>query len=85
VDAIRHAQTAAEAEYGHKLRVLCTDNGGEFTVATARMRVFNATTLRRTTHSRTASSSGATRRLWRWIEPSSSRGECLLSSREMRW
>ena len=24
---------AAEAEYGRKLRVLCTDNGGEFTAA----------------------------------------------------
>jgi transposase InsO family protein len=32
-DAIRHAQAAAEAEYGCKLRVLRTDNVGEFTVA----------------------------------------------------
>jgi transposase InsO family protein len=32
-DAIRHAQAAAEAECGRKLRVLRTDNGGEFTVA----------------------------------------------------
>jgi hypothetical protein len=32
-DAIRRAQAAAEAECGRKLRVLCTDNGGEFTVA----------------------------------------------------
>jgi transposase InsO family protein len=32
-DTIRHAQTAAEAECGQKLRVLHTDNGGEFTVA----------------------------------------------------
>jgi transposase InsO family protein len=30
-DAIRHAQATAEAECGRKLRVLCTDNGGEFT------------------------------------------------------
>jgi hypothetical protein len=44
------------------------------------MRVFSATTPRRTTCSRTASSSGATRRLWGWPGPSSSRGECLLSS-----
>jgi hypothetical protein len=32
-DAIRRAQAAAEAEGGHKLCVLRTDNGGEFTVA----------------------------------------------------
>jgi transposase InsO family protein len=32
-DAIRHAQAAAEVECGHKLRVLRTDNGGEFTAA----------------------------------------------------
>nr|AAG60200.1 putative gag-pol polyprotein [Oryza sativa Japonica Group] len=32
-DAIRHAQAAAEAECGRKLRVLRTDNGGEFTAA----------------------------------------------------
>jgi transposase InsO family protein len=32
-NAIRHAQAAAEAECGRKLRVLRTDNGGEFTVA----------------------------------------------------
>jgi hypothetical protein len=32
-DAIRRAQAAAEAECGRKLRVLCTDNGGEFTAA----------------------------------------------------
>ena len=31
VDAIRRAQAAAEAESGCKLRVLRTDNGGEFT------------------------------------------------------
>jgi transposase InsO family protein len=33
VDAIRRAQAAAEAECGRKLRVLRTDNGGEFTTA----------------------------------------------------
>jgi transposase InsO family protein len=33
VNAIRRAQAAAEAECGHKLRVLRTDNGGEFTAA----------------------------------------------------
>jgi transposase InsO family protein len=32
-DAIRCAQAAAEAECGRKLRVLRTDNGGEFTTA----------------------------------------------------
>jgi transposase InsO family protein len=30
-NAIRRVQVAAEAEYGRKLRVLRTDNGGEFT------------------------------------------------------
>jgi transposase InsO family protein len=32
-DAIRRAQAAAEAECGRKLRMLCTDNGGEFMAA----------------------------------------------------
>jgi transposase InsO family protein len=32
-DAIRRAQAAAKAECGRKLRVLRTDNGGEFTAA----------------------------------------------------
>jgi transposase InsO family protein len=32
-NAIRHAQAAAEAECGCKLRVLHTNNGGEFTAA----------------------------------------------------
>jgi transposase InsO family protein len=32
-DAIRSAQAAAEAECGRKLRMLCSDNGGEFTTA----------------------------------------------------
>jgi transposase InsO family protein len=32
-DAIRRAQAVAEAECDRKLRVLRTDNGGEFTVA----------------------------------------------------
>jgi hypothetical protein len=32
-DAIRCTQAAAEAECGRKLRVLRTDNGGEFTTA----------------------------------------------------
>jgi transposase InsO family protein len=32
-DAIRCAQATAEVECGHKLRILRTDNGGEFTAA----------------------------------------------------
>jgi transposase InsO family protein len=32
-DAIRRTQAAAEAECGRKLRVLRTDNSGEFTAA----------------------------------------------------
>ena len=31
--AIKQVQAAAEKESGHKLRMLRTDNGGEFTVA----------------------------------------------------
>jgi hypothetical protein len=33
VDAIKRHQAAAEKECGHKLRVLRTDNGGEFMAA----------------------------------------------------
>jgi transposase InsO family protein len=33
MNAIRRAQATAEAECGRKLRVLRTDNGGEFTAA----------------------------------------------------
>ena len=33
VGTIKQVQAAAEKESGHKLRVLRTDNGGEFTVA----------------------------------------------------
>jgi transposase InsO family protein len=33
VNAIKHAQATAEAECGRKLRVLHTNNGGEFTAA----------------------------------------------------
>jgi hypothetical protein len=32
MDVIKRHQAAAEKECGYKLRVLCTDNGGEFTV-----------------------------------------------------
>lgn len=32
-EAIKQVQTITEKESSHKLRVLCTDNGGEFTVA----------------------------------------------------
>jgi transposase InsO family protein len=88
-DAIRCMQATAEAECGCKMRVLRTDNGSEFTAVEfasyCMMRVFNATTLCHTTHSRTTSSSSATRRLWGWPGPSSSRGECLLSSGERWW
>jgi hypothetical protein len=88
-DAIRRAQAVAEAECGSKLRMLCIENGGEFTVAEFTSyymdEVFSATTPRRTTRSTMASSSGTTRRLWGWLEPSSSRGECLLSSGERWW
>ena len=88
-NAIRRAQVAAEAECGRKLRVLRTDNGGEFTAdeftSYWRIRAFSTTTPRRTARSRTASSSGATRRLWGWLGPSSSRGGCRLFSGERRW
>ena len=85
-DAIRRSQAAAEAECGRKLR---TDNGGEFKTAefasSALMRAFSTTTPHHTTHSRMASSSGATRQLWGWLGPFSSRGGCRLSSGERRW
>jgi hypothetical protein len=32
MNAIRHAHASAEAECGRKLRVLCTNNDGEFTM-----------------------------------------------------
>jgi hypothetical protein len=84
-NAIRRVQVAAEAEYGRKLRVLRTDNARLSSRRTTRMRAFSATTPHRTTCSRTASSSGATRRLWGWLRLSSSIGECRLSSGERRW
>ena len=88
-DAIRRAQVGVEAESGRKLRVLRTDNGGEFTAAEfasycAPMRASSATTPRRTARSKTASSSGATRRLWGWLGLSSSREGCRLFSGERR-
>jgi hypothetical protein len=44
-NAIRRVQVAAEAECGRKLRVLRTDNGGEFTAAelTLMTRLFGLT------------------------------------------
>jgi hypothetical protein len=93
-DASRRAQATAKAECGRKLFMLRTDNSDEFTTSsvlrlnsrhTARMRVFSATTPRQTARSRTTLSSSATRRLWGWLGPSSSRGECRLSSGERRW
>jgi hypothetical protein len=88
-DAIRHTQAAADAECSRKVRVLCTDNGVNSRRLNSRraalMRAFSATTPRRTARSRTALSSGATRRLWGWLGPSSSRRGCRLSSRERRW
>jgi hypothetical protein len=32
-NAMKHVQPTVEAECGHKLRVLCTNKGGEFTTA----------------------------------------------------
>jgi hypothetical protein len=48
--------------------------------ATNAIRVFSTTTSHHTARSRMTSSSGATRRLWGWLVPSSSKGECKLSS-----
>jgi transposase InsO family protein len=67
VDAIRHAQAAAEVECGHKLHMLRTDNGGKFTVAEFVSYSVDEGVQRHysTPYSpqRTASSSGATRQL----------------------
>jgi transposase InsO family protein len=90
-DAIRRAQAAAEVEVecDRKLRVLRTNNGDEFTAAEFASYSVDEGVQRQYSapysHSRTASSNGATRRLWGWLGPSSSRGECLLSSGERRW
>jgi hypothetical protein len=87
-DAIRHAQAAAKVECGRKLRMLRTDNGGEFTAAEFTSYCMDEgvqCNLHHIAHNRMTSSSGATRRLWEWLEPSSSRGECLLSSGERWW
>ena len=71
--AIKQVQAAAE-ESGHKLRVLRTDNGWEFTAAalpsTARMKASSATSVPPTHRSRTGSWREGTRRWWPW------RGHC---------
>jgi hypothetical protein len=65
VDAIRRAQATAEVECGHKLHVLRTDNGGEFTVAEFMSYSVDEGVQRHYSMpynpQRTASSSGATR------------------------
>jgi hypothetical protein len=83
-NAIRHTQAAVEVECGRKLRMLHTDNSGEFTsycTDEGVQRYYSAPYNR----NRMVSSSGVTRRLWGWLGPSSSRGECLLSSGERWW
>jgi hypothetical protein len=52
---------------------------------TTLMRASSATTPRRTARSRTASSNGATRRLWGWLGPFSSKEGCRLTSVKRRW
>jgi transposase InsO family protein len=88
-DAIRRVQAVAEAECGSKLCVLRTDNGGEFTTAEFVSYCADEGVQRHYSApyspQQKASSSGATRWLWGWLGPSSSRGECLLSSGERRW
>jgi hypothetical protein len=75
MDAIRRTQAAAEAECGRKLCVLRTNNSGEFTTTEFTSYCTDKGVQHRTTHSRTTSLSSATRRLWRWLGPCSSRGE----------
>jgi hypothetical protein len=88
-DAIRRAQAAEEVECGRKLRVLRTDNGGEFTEAKFASYCADEGIQHHysvpAARNRTASSSGATRWLWGWLGPSSSKGGCRLSSGERRW
>jgi hypothetical protein len=81
-----HRRLLAKVTRGtNRLYVLNVQVAQPICLAARRMRVFSATTQHRTARSRTTSSSGATRRLWGWLGPSSSRGECLLSFRERRW
>jgi transposase InsO family protein len=79
-DAIRRTQATVEAECGRKLRVLRTDNGGEFTVAE-----FASYCADEGVQRHYSAPYSATRRLWGWLGPSSSRGECLLSYGERWW
>jgi transposase InsO family protein len=84
-DAIRRAQAAAEAECGRKLRVLRIDNNGEFTAAEFASYCADDGVQRHYSALYNPQQNGATRRLWGWLGPSSSRGECRLSSGERRW
>lgn len=83
-DTIKRHQVAAEKECGRKLRVLRTDNGGEFTAAEFAAYCAdegsNATSPCHTPRSRTALWSAATRQWWPLPAPSSSKEGCQQST-----
>ena len=78
-DAIRRAQVAAEAECGHKLRVLRTDNGGEFTAAELASYCADEGIQHHYSAPYSPQQNGIIERdnqTWGWPERSSSRGGC---------
>jgi transposase InsO family protein len=88
-NAIRCAQAAAEAECGRKLRVLHTYNDGEFTTAEFTSYCADEGVQRHYSASYSPQQNDVVERrnqmVVGWLGPSSSRGECLMSSGERRW
>jgi transposase InsO family protein len=88
-DVIRRTQAAVEAECGRKLCVLRTDNGGKFTAAEFTSYCADEGVQRHYSASYSLQQNSVVERhnqtVWGWLGPSSSRGECLLSSGERRW
>jgi transposase InsO family protein len=89
VNAIRRTQATAEAECGRKLRVLRTDNGGEFTAAKFTSYCADEGVQCDYSTPYSPQQNGVIERRNQTVvgmtRPSSSRGECLLSSGERRW
>jgi transposase InsO family protein len=88
-NAIRHAQATAEVKCGRKLRVLRTDNGGEFMADEFTSYCTDEGVQRHYFVSYSPQQNGVVERCNQtvvgWLGPSSSIGECLLSSGERRW
>jgi transposase InsO family protein len=85
-DVIRRAQAAAEAECSRKLR---TDNGGKFTAAEFVSYCADEGVQRHYSTPYSLQQNDIIERCNQTVvgmaRPSSSRGECLLSSGERRW